>query len=291
MVGLTTLLNTIVTSALKGFGLEASNALSIVDKLTKVDSAAAVSAGEIATALSKSSVSARLAGMSMDELIASVSVIGEVTQNSMDSVGVAMKSLLARYGNVKAGVFSSMGLDDDGETTENINDIEKVLGKLGIRVRSSNLEMRSLSDVLDELNEKWSTYDTVTKNAIATAFGGTRQRENFLVLMENYNRYKELTEESANAAGTADKKYEAYMDSMEAATKRLTNAWEEFTLKLKSSTIMKVGINLLADFVENMDKLLATTRILIPLIFSDTSALKPLLAFPVLSCHGAFPFI
>lgn len=228
-----------------------------------------MSAGEIATALSKSSVSARLAGMSMDELIASVSVIGEVTQNSMDSVGVAMKSLLARYGNVKAGVFSSMGLDDDGETTENINDIEKVLGKLGIRVRSSNLEMRSLSDVLDELNEKWSTYDTVTKNAIATAFGGTRQRENFLVLMENYDRYKELTEESANAAGTADKKYEAYMDSMEAATKRLTNAWEEFTLKLKSSTIMKAGVNLLALFVENMDKLLTTTRILIPLIFSN----------------------
>lgn len=175
-----------LTSALKGFGLEASNALSIVDKLTKVDSAAAVSAGEIATALSKSSVSARLAGMSMDELIASVSVIGEVTQNSMDSVGVAMKSLLARYGNVKAGVFSSMGLDDDGETTENINDIEKVLGKLGIRVRSSNLEMRSLSDVLDELNEKWSTYDTVTKNAIATAFGG---RYDVATIHSNMNYY------------------------------------------------------------------------------------------------------
>ena len=228
-----------------------------------------MSAGEIATALSKSSVSARLAGMSMDELIASVSVIGEVTQNSMDSVGVAMKSLFARYGNVKAGVFSSMGLDDDGETTENINDIEKVLGKLGIRVRSSSLEMRSLSDVLDELNEKWSTHDTVTKNAIATAFGGTRQRENFLVLMENYDRYKELTEESANAAGTADKKYEAYMDSMEAATKRLTNAWEDFTLKLKSSAIMKFGVNFLAGIVENMEKILDTTRILIPLIFSN----------------------
>ncbi len=231
-----------------------------------MDSAAAVSAGEIATALSKSSVSARLAGMSMDELIASVSVIGEVTQNSMDSVGVAMKSLLARYGNVKAGVFSSMGLDDDGETTENINDIEKVLGKLGIRVRSSNLEMRSLSDVLDELNEKWSTYDTVTKNAISTAFGGTRQRENFLVLMENYNRYKELTEESANAAGTADKKYEAYMDSMEAATKRLTNAWEEFTLKLQSSNLMKLGINFLAGVVENMDKIVKLATILTPLL-------------------------
>lgn len=87
--------------------------------------------------------------------------------------------------------------------------------------------------------------------------------------MENYNRYKELTEESANAAGTADKKYEAYMDSMEAATKRLTNAWEEFTLKLKSSTIMKLGVNFLAGIVENMDKILSTTRILIPLVFSN----------------------
>ena len=87
--------------------------------------------------------------------------------------------------------------------------------------------------------------------------------------MENYNRYKELTEESANAAGTADKKYEAYMDSMEAATKRLTNAWEGFTLKLKSSTIMKLGVNFLAGIVENMDKILSTTRILIPLVFSN----------------------
>lgn len=87
--------------------------------------------------------------------------------------------------------------------------------------------------------------------------------------MENYDRYKELTEESANAAGTADKKYEAYMDSMEAATKRLTNAWEEFALKLKSSTIMKLGVNFLAGIVENMDKILSTTRILIPLVFSN----------------------
>lgn len=246
---------TALTSALKSFNLTAEDAIDVVDKLTKVDQLAAVSAGGIATALQKSATSAKLAGMSMDELIGSVSVIGEVTQQSMDTVGNAMKSILARYGNVKASVFTQMGLNDDGETTENINDIEKVLSKLGIRMRSSSTELRDITDVLDEVNEKWDTYDTVTKNALATAFGGTRMRENFLVLMENWDRVRELTEESANAAGTADEKYSAYMDSMEAATKRLQNAWEGFTQSLATSTIMKTLTNAVAFLVENADKL------------------------------------
>ena len=230
---------TALTSALKAFNLAAEDAIKVVDKLTKVDQLAAVSAGGISQALSKSATSAKLAGMSMDELIGSVSVIGEVTQQSMDTVGNAMKSILARYGNVKASVFTQMGLNDDGETTDNINDIEKVLSKLGIKVRSSAKEMRSITDVLDDVNSKWSTFDTVTKNAIATAFGGTRMRENFLVLMENWNRVKELTEESANAAGTADEKYSAYLDSIEASTKKLQNAWEGFTQSIKGSGIIK----------------------------------------------------
>ena len=247
---------TALTSALKGFKLEASEAASVVDKLTKVDQVAAVSAGGIATALSKSAVSANLAGMSMDELIAAVSTIGEVTQKSMDSVGEAMKTLLARYGNVKASVFTQIGLDDGGETTDNINDIEKVLRTLGIRVRSSSSEMRSITDVLDELASKWGTLDTVTKNAVSTAFGGTRMRENFLVLMENYSKYQELTEESAESAGTAEEKYNHYLDSLEASTKRISNAWEEFSMKIESSWIMRTGASAIATITENLGSLL-----------------------------------
>lgn len=82
-----------------------------------------------------------------------------------------------------------------------------------------------------------------------------RQREQFNILMENWDRVKELTEESANAAGTADEKYSAYMDSMEAATKRLQNAWEGFTQSLETSTVMKFLTNATAAMVENADKL------------------------------------
>lgn len=73
--------------------------------------------------------------------------------------------------------------------------------------------------------------------------------------MANWDRVKELTEESANAAGTADEKYTAYMESMEAATKRLQNAWEGFTQSLETSTVMKFLTNKVALLVENADKL------------------------------------
>lgn len=259
-----------LTSMLKGFKMEASSALEIVDKLTTLDLDAATSAGDIALALSRTATSAQLAGMSLDETASIVTVIGEVTQKSMESVGESVKTLLSRYGNVKAGVFTQMGLDDDGETTDNINDIEKVLGKLGIPIRSSNLEMRAVGDVLDELADKWVSLDTVSKNAVATAMAGVRQRENFNVLLENYSRVQELEEKSANAAGTANEKYEAYADSFEAAMNRLTAAWEEFTLKLKSSTIIKTGIKTVTFFVENLDKIAS----LLATIATTTAGIK-----------------
>lgn len=241
-----------LTSALKGFKMEASEVLDVVDKLTKVDMEAAVSAGDISEGLSRVATSAQLAGLNMDQTIGMLSTIGEVTQRDLGSVGDSLRTLLSRYGNVKAGVFTQMGLDDDGETSDNINDIEKVLKQLGIRIRNSSLEMRDISAVLDELAQKWATLDTVTKNAVATAFAGVRQRENFLVMMENWDRVKELTEESADAAGTADKKYKAYTDSIEGATKRLQSAWEKVSQDIKTSDMIKDVTNFMAFLTEHL---------------------------------------
>lgn len=242
-----------LTSAIKGFKLSTEEAMSVVDKLTKIDQVAAISAGNLAEGLARVATTAQQAGLSLDETAAMVTTITEVTQRDASTAGEALRTLISRYSNVKAGVFTSMG-EEAEETSENINDIEKVLGKLGIRIRTSGTEMRSIEDVLDELAEKWDTLDDVSRNAVASAFAGVRQRESFNILLSNWDRVKELTEESANAAGTADEKYTAYMESMEAATKRLQNAWEGFTQSLETSTIMKFLTNAVAFVVENMDK-------------------------------------
>ena len=148
---------------------------------------------------------------------------------------------MSRYGNVKAGAYTKMNLDSSSDTDlENLNDIEKVLGKIGISIRSTNTEFRSFSDVLEELSDKWINLDTVSKNAIATAMAGVRQREQFLVLMENMERVEELEQVSSNSKGTAEQKYTAYMETIENARNRLSNAWSEMAQRLEESGIVKV---------------------------------------------------
>lgn len=179
---------------------------------------------------------------------------------------------MSRYGNVKAGAYTKMNLESSSDTDlENLNDIEKVLGKIGINIRSTNTEFRSFSEVLDELGDKWVTLDNVSKNAIATAMAGVRQREQFLVLMENLDRAKELEEVSQKSSGTAEKKYASYMETIESAQNRLSNAWSELAQRLEESGIVKLFTDLSVLF----------TKKLIPAINALMSALVSYNAYKV----------
>lgn len=230
-----------LTSMIKGFKLEVSDAIDVVSKLTAVDMEAASSAGDIAAALQNVSTTAQLAGVSLDETIAYATTIIETTQRDASSVGMALRTIMSRYGNVKAGAYTKMNLESSSDTDlENLNDIEKVLGKIGIRIRSTNTEFRSFSDVLEELSDKWINLDNVSKNAIATAMAGVRQREQFLVLMENMERVEELEQVSATSQGTAEQKYAAYMETIESASNRLQSAWENLAMTLEQSGLVKL---------------------------------------------------
>lgn len=151
-----------------------------------------------------------------------------------------------------------MGVDNTGDDLENINDIEKVLRRLGISIRTSTMEFRALDEVLGEIADKWMEYSSVERNAIATAFAGTRQRESFLILLSNMDKARELTKVAAESQGMAELKYQAYMESSEAATKRLQNAWEGLTNSFRTSNFLAGIKNAIAWIVENLDKVAST---------------------------------
>ena len=239
-----------LTSAIKGYKMEVSDAMSIVDKFTSVDMEAAIGAGDIATAMAETAASADVAGVSMDTLIGYIATVGEITQDGAESVGTFFKTLFARMGNVKAGVFT------DDETGEALNDVESVLNSVGISLRNDEGLFRDFSDVLDEVGAKWEEYDNVQQHAIATAFAGTRQQEKFIVLMENYGAAMEYAGIAAESAGTAQEKYQAaYMDSIEAKINKLTATWQSFSANLLDSDIIKFGVDFLASIASLLDKI------------------------------------
>lgn len=243
---------TYLTSMIKGFKLEAADAVNIVDKLTAVDMEAAVSAGGIAAAMQNVATTAQLAGLSIDKTIGYLSTMIEVTQRDPSSMGMALRTVLARYGNVKAGTFTNMtGIESSDADLENVNDIEKVLGKVGIRIRENAQEFRDFGDVIDELSEKWQKYDSVTKNAIATAMAGIRQREQFLVLMENKDRADELEDVSSLSRGTADTKYAAYQQTLMAAKADLQTSLQGLAKSIQDSGLL-IAFTKLANILIKM---------------------------------------
>lgn len=249
---------TALTSVMKGFRIEATNSMDIVDKLTQLDAKYATTAGDIATALSRTSAVAREAGLDLDQTAAALTTMIDVSQQDAGSVGNAFRTILARYGNVKATAFTSLVGDseDVDETNSSINDTEKVLGAIGIKIRSSSSDMRDFDDVMDELADKWATLTDVEKNAVATALAGVRQRNIFGIYMENYDTYKQAISEAEKAEGTAARKMQAYNESVAYSINQLSAAWEGFTQKLEASPAVKGVYWILTQGIKNLDHIL-----------------------------------
>lgn len=162
-----------LTASLNGYKLQADAAESVVSKISSVDLVSATNSSGLAEAMSRVAVTADQAGISMDRLLGYVATIGEVTQQSMSTVGTAMKSILTRMTNIKSGKLELV--DEDG-TTEKLSDVETTLANVGINLRKTMTEYNSASDVLDALASKWDTLNQAQQNAIAISFGGSRMQ-------------------------------------------------------------------------------------------------------------------
>lgn len=76
-----------LTAALKGLQLQASQASEVVDKFFKVDMMAATSAENMANALAKTAANAKVAGISLDDVIGQLAVVNETMVEAGESTG------------------------------------------------------------------------------------------------------------------------------------------------------------------------------------------------------------
>lgn len=212
---------------------------------------------DLAAAMSRANVSAQLAGSSLDRYMAMITTVSEVSQKTPETVGESFKTLYSRFQKIAATKFevSQEEAEKEGLSQEdfsNLNEIEQVLKAVGIAVRDSVDNFRAVDDIVDDISEKWTSFTDVQKSGIATAVAGTRQRENFLILMENMDLVAKYEKIAAESAGTAAKKMEAYTSGVEAAQKRLTASLEKWALMLNNSDVLEVVYNGLAAVADNL---------------------------------------
>ena len=211
-----------LTSVLNGYKIASEDVMHVIDAMSQVDIESASSVDDLAIALQRSASTASQAGVSFERLLGYVATVREVTQRSASVVGESFKTIFSRLGSVKAGTFLSEDLESEyTDITSYVNDVEKVLSKIGIRLRDTNKDFRDAQDVLDDVAKGWKNYDDLTKQALATSIAGVRQRENFLALMENYDKALKLEDSALNSNGKAMQKYAVYQDSIAAKQDRI----------------------------------------------------------------------
>lgn len=244
-----------LTSTMKGYGIAVQDASTIVDKFTTVDMNAATSAGDLATAMAECAVSAQLMGVDIDHLTGYLATVMETTQDGAESVGVFMKTMFARMANIKTGKLV------DPEDQSDISDVERVLKNHNILLRDAQGNFRNFQEVLDETAQKWRELGeagkTADQSALAVAFGGIRNQEKFKVFMENYDTAIKYANIATDSTGNAAKKYEAYMDGIEARMNRLTATFEEFAQTILNSDAIKGVIDFLTNILNLLQQITA----------------------------------
>lgn len=135
------------------------------------------------------------------------------------------------------------------------NDVEITLNRAGIALRSSQNDWRDMYDVLNDVAGKWKELDDTQRAQIATALGGTRQKEIVLALMENWDRVAKYVKISEQSAGSASEKMQYYLESIEGATNRLKATWEDFVYSKGTVKFITGVINLATRLLDILNKI------------------------------------
>jgi TP901 family phage tail tape measure protein len=201
--------------------------------------------------MTKTASIAASAGMEFETTAAFLSQIIETTRESAETAGTAMKTVIARFQELKKDP-AEIG-EVDGEIVD-ANKIETALRSVGVALRDSSGQFRELDDVFLELSSKWDGLDKNTQRYIATIAAGSRQQSRFIAMMSDYARTQELVTAANNSAGASQEQFEKTMESLDAKLNELKNAWNEFTMSIMNSELVKFGVDMLTKFLQVINK-------------------------------------
>lgn len=242
-----------MTAALRGFNMEINevSAQRVNDVYSELAKITASDTQEISTAMTKTASIAHNANMEFETTAAFLSQIIETTRESAETAGTAMKTIIARFTELKKDPNEIVSVD--GEEV-NANKVEAALRSVGVALRDTNGEFRQLDDVFLDLASKWDSLSTNQQRYVATMAAGSRQQSRFIAMMSDYDRTVELVDAAYNSAGSSQEQFEKTVESLESKLNRLHNAWQGFTMGIANNAIIKTSIDLLTKLVSAINK-------------------------------------
>jgi len=180
-----------LTAAINSFGDTALTTTSLVNKLASVDAAFAVSTEDLANALARSGASAQAAKVDLNELLAAVTSVQQITARGGSVIGNAFKSIFTRL--QRSGV-------------------REALEEIGVATTDAAGNIRGALDILQDYATVYGTLTDSQRAYTDELVAGVFQINNLRALVKDlgsdYSIYQRALEESNGATDQAVRRNE-----------------------------------------------------------------------------------
>ena len=227
-----------MTAALRGFNMEITNASAehINDVYSNLAAKTASNTEELGTAMQRTASIAASAGMSFEGTAAFLAQAIETTREPAENLGTAMKTIVARFTELKKNPLDIVEVD--GEEVS-YNKIDTALQSIGVSLKDANGQFRDLDKVFLDISKRWDSLTQTQQRYIATTAAGSRQQSRFIAMMSNYERTVELMDYANNSSGASTEQFNKTLDSLEAKINKFQNAWKQFLMNIMNDSWIK----------------------------------------------------
>lgn len=265
-----------IISTMKAFNIEASDAITIVDKFNIVGNNFAISSAGIGEALTRSAASLATAGNTLEESIALVTAANSVIQDP-DVVGTALKTL-SMYLRASKTEAEEAGIETDG-MADSVSKLRSEIKSLtgGVDIMSDDETYKSTIQILREIADVWGDLSDVTKANLMEKLAGKRQGNVLASMLSNWQVVEDSLVTAMDSTGSAVEENEKYLDSIDGKINKLKASFEDLSSSIINSDLVKFiisGLNGVVDVLQAIDDFPLSSMLGDVLAISSAIALK-----------------
>lgn len=242
-----------IISTLKGFRMEASEAMAIVDRFNEVGNKFAITSKGIGEALRLSASALSEGGNNLDESISLITAANEVI-NDPSSVGTALKTLTLRLRGAKTEL-SEAGLDIEDMATTTSQLQAKLLALTGgkVDIMADANTFKNSTQILREMADAWQYMTDVQRASALELMGGKRQANVLSALIQNFDTVESVIKTSEGSAGSALRENEVFLNSIEGRIQQFTNTVQTKWSEALDTDVIKDAIQLFTKLIDTLD--------------------------------------
>lgn len=249
-----------IIATMQAFGIEAADAMSIVDKFNLVGNNFAITSQGIGEALLRSSAAMRAANNTIDETIALATAANTIVQNP-ESVGTSLKTI-SMYLRAAKTEAEGAGEATDGmaasvsELRQEILDITSRAGQ-AVDIQIDENTYKSTFQILQDLSRVWGDItNEMDKSNLLEMLGGKRNANIVAAILQNFSVAEEALATSLNSSGSALQENEKVLDSIKGKITLLQTAFENLSKRVINGEAFKTLIDLATALLDVLNLLL-----------------------------------